>query len=174
MAAAQQTETKKAGPSIVLQLALLVGLTAAAAGMGWVTGGTLRAPPAPEAQGAPGKIDGAHEKPGQGGKEGGEGDEEGHAAAPNVYPIEPIMTNLADPGDVWVRLELSLVFDGGADASAAEKIHQDFIAYLRTVKLAQIDSASGFRHLKSDLVERAAIRSGGHVKDVLVKTLLFE
>lgn len=169
MAAAEQTETKKAGPSVVLQLALLVGLSAVAAGMGWVTGGNLGGQAIEEAS-APGTIEGAHAKP----SKDGEGGAEGEATASSVYPIEPITTNLADPRDVWIRLELSLVFDGSADASVAKQVHQDFIAYLRTVKLAQVASASGFGHLKSDLRERAAIRSDDHVKDVLIKTLLFE
>lgn len=45
---------------------------------------------------------------------------------------------------------------------------------MRTVKLDQIQSASGFRHLKSDLEERADIRSDGRIKRVLIKTFLFE
>ena len=53
-------------------------------------------------------------------------------------------------------------------------IQQDFVAYLRTVKMHQIEGASGLRHLMENLEERAAIRSGGHVKRVLIKTLLFE
>ena len=38
----------------------------------------------------------------------------------------------------------------------------------------QIEGASGYQHLKADLDERARIRSDGHVKQVLVRTLLFE
>ncbi|EHK52231.1 flagellar basal body-associated FliL family protein, partial [Allomesorhizobium alhagi] len=55
-----------------------------------------------------------------------------------------------------------------------ESIHQDLLAYLRTVKLHQVEGASGFQHLKADLEERAKIRSGGHVKQFLIRTLLFE
>ena len=55
-----------------------------------------------------------------------------------------------------------------------ELIHQDLLAYLRTLKLHQIEGASGFQHLKADLEERAAISSGGHVKQLLIRTLLFE
>jgi flagellar FliL protein len=45
---------------------------------------------------------------------------------------------------------------------------------MRTVKLPQVEGASGFQHLKEDLEERARIRSGGRVKKILIKTLLFE
>ena len=49
-----------------------------------------------------------------------------------------------------------------------------FCPIIRTVKMHEIEGASGFRHLKEDLEERAAIRSDGHVKQVLIRTLLFE
>jgi flagellar FliL protein len=38
----------------------------------------------------------------------------------------------------------------------------------------QVEGASGFLHLKADLQERAAMRGDGHVKDVLIRTLLYE
>ena len=56
----------------------------------------------------------------------------------------------------------------------AEQIQQDLLAYVRTLKLHQIEGASGYQHLKADLEERAALRSGGHVKQVLVRTMLLE
>ena len=56
----------------------------------------------------------------------------------------------------------------------ADAIHQDLLAFVRTVKMHQIEGASGFQHLKADLGERASIRSGGHAKAVLIRTLLFE
>ena len=58
--------------------------------------------------------------------------------------------------------------------SLADAIHQDLLAFVRTVKMHQIEGASGFQHLKADLEERASIRSGGHAKQVLIRTLLFE
>ena len=91
-----------------------------------------------------------------------------------MVPLAPITTNLAAPDNIWVRLELSLVLDAPQPAELAERIHQDLLAFVRTLKMHQIEGASGFRHLKADLEERAAIRSDGHVKEVLIRTLLFE
>jgi len=45
---------------------------------------------------------------------------------------------------------------------------------VRTVKLHQIEGASGYQHLKADLEERAALRSEGHAKQILIRTLLVE
>lgn len=169
---AQNTEAQQTGPSMMVQLALLVGLTVMAAGLGWLTGSSLIAPPAENTE--PGTIAPKDRSQATAHDETEADSEGGAAATPNLYALEPITTNLSDPREVWVRLELSLVFDGAAEADVAERIHQDILAYLRTVKLEQIDSASGFRHLKADLGERAAIRSDGRVKDILIRTLLFE
>jgi flagellar FliL protein len=71
-------------------------------------------------------------------------------------------------------MEASIVLDAPQAAELPAIIREDFLAYLRTVKMHQVEGASGFRHLREDLEERAAIRSGGHVKHVLIQTLLFE
>jgi flagellar FliL protein len=149
------------GASLVVQLGLLVVLTLLAAGIGWFAGGALG--PAPDHPATAGH-----------GAKKGETDENAVAERPDLYNIEGIVTNLAAPNDVWIRLDLALIFNGPPEAAVADEIHQDLLAYLRTVKLHQIDGPSGFQHLRSDLEERASIRSGGKVSKILIRTLLFE
>lgn len=164
MAAADKADKEKKGPSLVIQLALLAGLTVAATGVGWLAGGRL-APP----------VDKPHVTTAA--EHDDEAEEEGHGedvATTNVVLLDPMTVNLSAPSSVWARLEVSLVFDGPADPVMAETVHQDLLGYLRTVKLEQLKSASGFLHFKSDLQERADIRSAGKVDRVLIKTLLFE
>jgi flagellar FliL protein len=163
-AAAEAAAAAKKGPSFVVQIAVLLVLTLAAVGAGWFAGRFLHGEQAPEAQAA---------APAESAK-GKKGEGEKPVQDPHLFPLETITTNLADPTDVWVRLELTLVFQDQPDAEIAAMVHQDFLAYLRTVKARQVAGASGFQHLKSDLDERAQIRSGGKVSRVLVKTLLFE
>jgi flagellar FliL protein len=161
-----ETETEaapeKSGPSIIVQIGLLLGLTVAAVGIGWGSGLYLdsRQPdPAVSAEEEHKAIETfageANEKLG-------------------VYYLEPITTNLAGAGDAWVRLELALIFEGESDPLIAQQIHQDTLAFLRTVKFHQIEGASGFQHLKSDIEERAVVRSDGKVTGILIRTLLFE
>jgi flagellar FliL protein len=93
-----------------------------------------------------------------------------------VHPLSPIVTNLASPERTWIRLEASIVVDaedGDAKALAAA-ISEDTVAYLRTLSLPLIQGASGLLHLRADLNDRARIRSGGKVQDVIVHTLLVE
>lgn len=169
-AAVADAPRAKGGPSLVVQLGLLVALTAAAAGMGWVSGGFLPggkpgAEPAAEAH-APA---GGH---GDAAKDSGHGDET--ASSATIIPLAAITTNIASPSDVWVRMEVSLVLDEPQPAELPGVIQQDLLAYIRTVKMHEIEGASGFRHLKENIEERARIRSDGHVKQVLIRTLLFE
>lgn len=165
MAKADAEKTPKKGPSIVIQLAMLLLLTGAAAGTGWLTGSLMTGEKPTVGTGKQiGEENGYDKLPGS----------DDVAEALNVFRLEPISTNLADPVDIWARMELALVFKEAPDPMVAEAIHQDFLAYLRTVKARQIQGASGFQHMKTDLEERARIRSGGRVDKVLVRTLLFE
>lgn len=151
------------GPSLIIQIAMLLAMTGVALGVGWFAGTYLKnsekpAPPAKE----------SHEK-----KATHEAKKEGDAG-PALVDLAPMTTNLAAPAEIWARVQLSLVFDGPPPAGMAEDVHQDLLAFLRTVKMHQVEGASGYQHLRADLQERAAIRSGGKVKEVLVRTLLFE
>ncbi|RWE72221.1 flagellar basal body-associated FliL family protein [Mesorhizobium sp.] len=164
MANVEQIQPKK-GPSLVIQLAILLVMTGAAIGMGWVSGGYLKQGETPVPVPAAPENAGTAEKPGEAGKA---------AAGPTLAQLAPITTNLASPSDVWIRLEASVLYDAPQPPEVTEQIQQDLLAFVRTIKLHQIEGASGYQHLKADLDERAALRSGGHVKQVLVRTMLLE
>lgn len=179
MSAVPETEPKR-GPSLVIQIAVLLVLTLMAAGIGWFSGMQLNSgqPAAePAAGAAPADAHGAAPAGGHGEAAGGHGEAPEGAEATNarLVNIEPITTNLAVPDTIWIRLELSLLFnEPPTDPDLPIAIQQDILAYIRTVKLVQLQGASGYRHLKSDMLERANIRSKGAVKDVLVRTMIFE
>jgi flagellar protein FliL len=181
MATADQAIPAKSGPSIVIQIAILLVMTGAAIGIGWLSGSYLNGtvphdPAATEAAATPAKAD-AHGAEAKADGHGGAKGEHGEAASGNplLLDLPPIMTNIAAPSDIWLRVELSVVFDEPPqDPGLADAIHQDLLAFVRTVKMHQIEGASGFQHLKADLGERASIRSGGHAKSILIRTLLFE
>lgn len=154
------------GPSLIVQMGMLVAMTGAALGVGWFAGTYLKnseKPPAP--------VKESHQK--LPAKETKETKKEGETG-PVLVELASLTTNLAAPTDVWARLQVSLVFDGTPPPGMAEDIHQDLLAFMRTVKMHQVEGASGYQHLRADLQERAAIRSGGKVKEVLVRALLFE
>jgi flagellar FliL protein len=91
--------------------------------------------------------------------------------------VAPVVTNLSGAGEIWIRLESSIVFTNGAlenpDVVTAE-IRQDILAYLRTLSLPQIEGASGLQHLREDLNERVSLRSKGLVRELIVETLIVQ
>ncbi|MGY6707023.1 MAG: flagellar basal body-associated FliL family protein [Rhizobiaceae bacterium] len=161
MAAKDATAEKPNGPSLVIQLAVLAVMTVGAIGAGWFSATMISDRQAPAA-GEPTPDRATEIRTSE------------MSNGIGIVHINPITTNLGTPADMWIRLELSLVFNGEPDVAMAELIHQDLLAYLRTVKVHQIQGASGFQHLKADLSERAEIRSEGVVREVLIRTMLVE
>ena len=176
---------KKQGPSFVVFLVVCLAITLIAGGAGFGVSATMLKPVTMTAE--PAKEHGAEEmKADAHGGETAHGAEIGHdAPAENekapilpanlvVADIAPITTNLLDPADTWIRMELSLAFDGDVETSISELVHQDILAYVHTLKLYNLRGGSGFQHLLEDLNERAAIRSEGKVKRVLVRSFILE
>lgn len=169
---AEETQTADAGSkkNTVMVLAGIAILTLVGIGGGWVVGGLI-APkePASEAQQAA-AAGGEH---GEGGK-----NEEGlphiSTEANGVVLLEPITTNLAYPSENWIRLEVALAFKGPPELPLAESIHQDILAYMRTVSLQQIEGPRGFQYLKDDIQERVDLRSQGKVAKVMFRTFVVE
>jgi flagellar FliL protein len=95
----------------------------------------------------------------------------------SMIDLPPIVTNVAVPADTWVRLEAAIVFDPKAlphpDVVAAE-IAADELAYLRTVSVAELQGPIGLENIRQDLRDRALVRSGGKVADLLLKTLVLQ
>ena len=153
-----------AGRSMVKLVAALLLLTVAAAGLGGGLGIEL----AKQVEDAVRQKDSAEEKPAV---------EPRYSGPTHLKPLAPILTNLAAPRDVWIRVESSIVFDDeaiAADDVLAGEIADDILRYLRTVSLSQIEGPSGMQHLREDLTERARIRSQGRVKELVVQTLVVQ
>ncbi|MGV2121775.1 flagellar basal body-associated FliL family protein [Agrobacterium vitis] len=169
-ATALEGPSKKASP--ILLIAALAGLTVVGAGAGWLVG-TMIAPKVKVAKEEQKAVEEAGGK-----KKEGEKEETGlpklPAEANGIVQLDPVTTNLAYPSESWVRLEVALVFNGPVDAKLAEDIHQDLMAYMRTVSLQQIEGPRGFDYLKDDLRERVDVRSEGRVSKLLFRTFVIE
>ncbi len=101
-----------------------------------------------------------------------------HDSAPTgFFDLPPIVTNLGGSSDVWVRLEASIVYDTKAlprPEAVAGEIAADELAYLRTATLAQMEGPIGMQGIRQDLAERAKIRSGGKVAELIIRTLVVQ
>jgi flagellar protein FliL len=95
----------------------------------------------------------------------------------SLVDLPPVITNLADPTTAWVRLQAAVVVDKQVttkpDVLGAE-IADDMLGFMKTLSLSQIGGASGLQHLREDLSERAFIRSQGHVRELIIQTLVVQ
>jgi flagellar FliL protein len=150
--------------------------------LGMAPGGATNAPaehaaPAPAAHAPAPDAHGAKPEKGK----GEHGAEKGKPAQPLtgtiIRELPPIVTNIAMPEDVWIRIESSLVFDAEKlpePDMAIKEITGDILSYLRTLSLPQVQGARGLRHLREDLNERVAIRTEGKVKELLIQGMVVQ
>ncbi len=167
----QGSEKKK--PSLVITIAAIAVLTLLAAGGGWFVGNMLAPPPAEKPAAEVAKAGGGEGKEAEGG-EAEEGVPHISTQANGIVLLDPITSNLAYPSDNRVRLEVALMFKGPPDVVLAEEIHQDIMAYMRTVSLQQVQGPRGFQYLREDLQERVDLRSEGRVTNVMFRTFVIE
>jgi flagellar FliL protein len=98
-------------------------------------------------------------------------------ASARLRKISPVVTNLATPVGAWIRMEGSVITDPLNEEEASvliARLGEDIVSYLRTVSPAQIEGARGLQYLREDLNERAAIRSGGKVRELIIETLVVQ
>lgn len=94
-----------------------------------------------------------------------------------TVPIPPILTTLAEPEGKWIRLEGSILIKPTGEQPPellAEKAGEQILAYLRTVRLEQIQGPSGLLALRDDLSETVRTLSGDQVQGLLIHGLLVE
>lgn len=91
-----------------------------------------------------------------------------------LVKLPNILTNLASPDSSWIRVEASLLAEPGTDEVLAAQIAEDIVVYLRTVHLADLEGAYGFRALRANLEDRVRIRSRGKVKDIIIQEFVVE
>ena len=96
--------------------------------------------------------------------------------AGTVIPLKPILSNVKIPQNVWLRLEAGIVARPGEKIpdELAATIAGDFMAFLRTVNLMQLRGPAGLEYLRTDLEERARMRSEGKIEKIYIWALVME
>jgi flagellar FliL protein len=93
-----------------------------------------------------------------------------------LVEMTPIIANLAEPKSSWIRIEASIVIDSELEEVQVliGKISEDITGYLKTTTLVQFEGGSGFQNLREDLNERARLRGGKDIKEVIVHGVVVE
>jgi flagellar FliL protein len=152
-------EKKSGGIAGILIVTLLAA--AAGGGFGFYLSGSLKEKEPPKKAAAGAKK--PEEKP-------------NIAAGTKLVEMTPIIVNLAEPKTAWIRIEASLILDGEVEGVQAlsGKIAEDITAYLKSTTVAQLEGGSGFQNLREDLNERARLRGGKEVKELVVHGVIIE
>jgi flagellar FliL protein len=166
MADAETTAGRSKKSGMVMTLVGIAVLTLLGAGGGWALGKVV----APDIKGAAE----AEARTAEEQKAAEAGLPRISTEANNIVQLEPITSNLAYPSENWIRLEVALLFNGPPDVKVAEDIHQEILAYIRTVSLQQIEGPRGFQYLRDDIQERVDLRSQGRVSKVMFRTFVIE
>ena len=166
----------KPGSSGFVVAFLMTTLVAAGAGFAAAQMGAVPQSLVPQA-GEPPKVE-LNAKPDAHGAPAGKKDDAAHAPPfSGVRELPAIVTNLAIPETVWLRLESSIVLDR-VDAKDVENLLQsmsgDALAFIRTMSLPQLQGASGLAHLRDDLMERMSIRSSGRARALVIHSLVVQ
>ena len=94
-----------------------------------------------------------------------------------IRTLQPLITNIMLPNDLWVRLEASIVYDQAEvddpDVMLSE-ISGDLMAYLRSLTLREIQGADGLMFVRQDMRERIGLRTHGKARDISIQTLVVQ
>jgi Flagellar basal body-associated protein FliL len=93
---------------------------------------------------------------------------------PQLVNLEPVITNITTPADVWIRLEAVLKSSAPLSKDTSDLIHQDFMAFFRSMRIEDLEGGSSFIDLKAELLARANMRADGKIETLYIKTFLFE
>ncbi|OPB30110.1 flagellar basal body-associated FliL family protein [Bartonella sp. WD12.1] len=90
--------------------------------------------------------------------------------------LPPILTNIAVPDKTWIRMEIALVVKPGENISSdmVADISNDFVSFLHQMTIEQVKGPSGLMNLRSDLFDRAKIRSDDKISNILISSLVIE
>lgn len=94
-----------------------------------------------------------------------------------VVPLPPVLTTLTEPKGTWIRLEGAALTLSRTDMEPellAEKTGEQILSYLRTLRLADLETPSGFLGVRDDLNENIKVMSGGQVRGILIHGLIVE
>ena len=95
----------------------------------------------------------------------------------SIVALKPIIVNLAGVEKAFVRVQGSVVFRKDAMEQSqilTSQIESDIAAYLRTLKVSDLEGATGLQNLREDLDQRARVRAEGNVREFILETMVIQ
>lgn len=156
--------------SMILAMVIITGLGVGAGGLFGIQAAQKLGPNAKPA--APAPAHDAHAA--DHGKDDAKEKNKEKKKGPQLVALPNMVTNLASPEKVWIRIEASAMIEADEPERLAAQLAEDIVAYLRTMTLEQVQGASGYHYMKEDLDERARLRGQGKVRDLVLQSFIVE
>ncbi|WP_310620267.1 flagellar basal body-associated FliL family protein [Flexibacterium corallicola] len=102
-----------------------------------------------------------------------------YASGSQIIALKPIVTNLLSSSQTWIRIETSIILADsvlGYDENSVlvKEIEQDLLIYARTLGPRQLEGSRGLLRLRDDLNERAKIRGGDSVRELIIESVVIQ
>ncbi|KZL08451.1 Flagellar basal body-associated protein FliL [Pseudovibrio axinellae] len=96
-----------------------------------------------------------------------------------IVSLKPIVTNLLSSSKNWIRIEASVVLmqrgiEEQDHSLLVKQVEQDLLLYARTLGPRQLEGTRGLLRLRDDLNERAKMRGGNFVKELVLESVVIQ
>ncbi|AEV37118.1 flagellar basal body-associated protein FliL [Pseudovibrio sp. FO-BEG1] len=96
-----------------------------------------------------------------------------------IVSLKPIVTNLLSSSKNWIRIEASVVLmqrgiEEQDHSLLVKQVEQDLLLYARTLGPRQLEGTRGLLRLRDDLNERAKMRGGKFVKELVLESVVIQ
>lgn len=102
---------------------------------------------------------------------------ESGAAKEQLMALEPILVTLAGSKGNRLRIEVAAILAAGSKSDHGvlmREMTEDLMVFLRTITLAQVETATGLEYLREDMSELVQLRSRGLARGLVIKALIVE
>lgn len=96
-----------------------------------------------------------------------------------IVALKPIVTNLLSSSNNWIRIEASVVLkkskiEGQDHSLLVKQVEQDLLLYARTLGPRQLEGTRGLLRLRDDLNERAKMRGGEFLRELVLESVVIQ
>jgi flagellar protein FliL len=94
-----------------------------------------------------------------------------------IKELPPIVTNLSDSNEIWIRLESSLLYNPQETHSTELMVSSatyDILNYLRTLKYKNINGSFALKYIREEINNRLKMRFNTQVKEIMIQSLVIQ
>jgi len=94
-----------------------------------------------------------------------------------IRQMPTIVTNLIEPQNVWIRLDLHVRVASKSMSIFEDRralIADDILAYLRSTAIEELEGGLGLLALRSEILDRFHFRMGNDISNIMITTFVVQ